>query len=111
MISTCVLLANEPLAYRDTLALALRLLRPMDRVIVAEPDALDRNVLRHRPQVVVCSELTSLVEAKVPTWVVLYPDGRQTALRHARGERGYMEVVDLASIATLCEQAARSPAS
>jgi hypothetical protein len=107
----CVLLANEPRAYRDTLAVALRLLRPTDTIIVAEPDTLDRTVLRHRPHVVVCSELTSLVESQVPTWVVLYPDGSETALRHLQGERAYMDPVDLAGIAQLCEQTGRSRAS
>ncbi len=106
-----VLLANEPRAYRDTLAVALRLLRPADMVIVTDPELLDRNVLEHCPEVVICSELTSIVEARVPTWVVLYPDGSQTALRYLRGVRSCIDGVDLADIAMLCEEADRLRAS
>lgn len=110
-MSMRVLLANEPRAYRDTLAVALRFLRPTDTVIVADPESLDRTVLEHCPEVVVCSELTSLVEARVPTWVVLYPDGGETALRHLGGERAWMQPVDLAGIASLCEQTGQARAS
>ena len=97
----CVLLANEPRAYRDTLAVALRMLRPDAEVIVADPETLDAAVLQHGPNVVICSEVTYTVETQVPTWVLLYPEGDGSAVRHVAGERTTLREIDLAEIARL----------
>ena len=68
-----VLVATEPLTYRDALAGALALLLPRVRVEPLDPDALDAAVDRPRSPVVVCSALTPVVEASACAWVVLYP--------------------------------------
>lgn len=104
MNTTSVLLANEPRAYRDTIAVALRLLRPKIEVIVTDPERLDDAIALHAPQVVVCSYLTTLVETRVPTWVVLYPDGALVALRSIDGERTTVSEIDLDGILSLIDQ-------
>jgi hypothetical protein len=101
----CVVLANEPRAYRDSLSVALRMLRPDTHVIVTEPCRLDEAVVNHEPMVVICSELTATVERKVKTWMVLYPEGETTAEQHVGGERSRVEGIDLAGIAHLIDRA------
>jgi hypothetical protein len=46
MPSPLVLVANEPRAYRETIALALKALRPEAEVIAIEPTDLDAEVKR-----------------------------------------------------------------
>lgn len=101
----CVVLANEPRAYRDTLSVAIRLLRPEAEVIVTDPETLDDMVMSHAPRVVICSRLTSVVETLVESWMVLYPEGDETALQHVAGERKRIHGIDLAGIARLIDQA------
>ena len=108
MNPTRVLLANEPRAYRDTIAVALRMLRPDADVIVAEPDVLDAAIVRHDPQMVVCSRLTETVEIRVPTWLVLYPEGERSALRYLHGERATVSDIELAEIAHLLDETCRT---
>lgn len=105
IVSICVVLANEPRAYRDTLSVALRMLRPYANVIVADPESLDEVVMSHDPTVVICSKLTPVVERQVETWMVLYPEGSETALQEIAGERTKIEGIDLAGIASLIDRA------
>lgn len=54
-------LANEPRAYREVIAAALRELRPRIEVFITEPEDLDAAVLQRTPHLVVCSQLTEIV--------------------------------------------------
>ena len=105
MTTTVVLLTNEPRAYRETIAVALGMLCPDVTVIVAEPEQLDDYVVEYAPQVVLCSQLTQVVETQVPTWVVLYPDGSGAALVQIKGSRITMPNVELNGIVRLIAQA------
>jgi hypothetical protein len=80
-----VLLANEPRAYREALAAAVRLRCPA--AVVRELDAadLDAAVARERPDLVVCSAASAAVEAGAPAWVLLYPGGARAAVVAAAG--------------------------
>ena len=69
-----VLMANEPRSYREAIALALEMSRPNAEVVTAEPEALETEVKRVVPRLVICSSVTALVEAEVPVWVELYPE-------------------------------------
>jgi hypothetical protein len=70
-----VLLANQPVVYRDVIAAAIETLRARFEVFTAEPEDLDRVFLRlGTPLVVVCSQLTDLVEREALAWIQLYPD-------------------------------------
>lgn len=104
MVPISVLLANEPRAYRDTIAVALRMLRPEILVIVSEPDMLDGGILQHTPEVVISSHLTSLLESRVPTWVVLYPNGALNVLLNDNGTRTMLSEMDLDALIDLVDR-------
>lgn len=103
MGATPILLANEPRVYRETIAAALQMLRPETRVIVAEPDMLDASVLEYVPMVVICSHLTNIVETRVPTWAVLYPDGAMEAVIQVDDKQEVINGLDLAGIIHLVD--------
>lgn len=109
MSTTSVLLANEPRAYRETIAMALRLLRPHIEVLVIDPETLDETIVQNRPKVVVCSSLTTIVEEHVPTWVVLYPEGALITLLYAHGDRTTVREMDLHGIMHLIDQTEQHP--
>ncbi len=69
-----VLMANELTSYRQTIAHVLREMRPDVEVIEADSGALNLQVLRMSPDLVICSRVTSLVRDRVPNWVELYPE-------------------------------------
>ena len=100
-----VLVANEPRAYRETIALALRELRPEAEVLAVEPETLDAEVVRRRPDLAVCSRLSEVVETRVPAWVLLYPEGANLAVVSVRGERATSGGLGLADLATLVDRA------
>src|SRR5699024_7095416 len=93
----------EPRAYRETIAVALGILCPDRTVIIAEPDNLDEYVIEHRPQVVLCSQLTEIIETRVPTWAVLYPDGEGDSIVQIDGKRITMPEIQLNGIVRLIE--------
>lgn len=101
----CVLIANEPRAYRDTIAVALRMLRPQTDVVVGEPERVDETVMSRAPEFVICSHLTTVVETRVPTWVVLDLEGSLVIIHHACGEQEMMKEIDLNGIVRLLDQA------
>ena len=104
MMPLSILLANEPRAYRDTIAVALRMLRPEINVLVSEPNMLDGDILQHLPQVVICSHLTTLLESRVATWVVLYPNGTLGALLNDNGTRTTVGEMDLKALVDLVDR-------
>lgn len=99
-----VVLANEPRAYRETIAVALGMLSPNATVYVLEPENLDEFVIEHKPQVVLCSELTDAVKTHVPTWAVLYPDGTENALVQIEGKPVTMPNIELNGIVRLIDE-------
>jgi hypothetical protein len=101
-----VLLANEPRAYREALAGALQIMRPLAEVVVADPESLDREVRRLAPSFVVCSRLTAAVKASVPAWVELYPgDGPSSAETSVGGEHATVEIMNLEALLSLFDRA------
>jgi acetyl-CoA carboxylase alpha subunit len=98
---TTILLANEPRAYREALEVALRMLRPHATVIATEPDAMDEYIHQHSPQIVVCSQLTAVVESNVPTWALIYPDGASGAVLQIGGQQQAVNEIDLEGIIAL----------
>jgi hypothetical protein len=82
-----MLVANELRAYREAIAGAVQALRPHLEVIAVEPEDLDRDVAHLMPQLVLCSELTEVVETRCLAWVVLYPNGETRAVVNIAGHR------------------------
>ena len=101
MTSPLVLVANEPRSYRDTIVLALKALRPQAEVLAIEPDDLDAEVTRRRPDVAVCSQVSPTIEATVPSWVLLYPDGANMTVVSIAGERSMTASLALDDLADI----------
>ena len=97
-----VLVANDPLSYREAMAFAIRMLRPNAEVLVGDPAALDLEVERCGvSDVVVCSHVTPLVKRRVAAWVDLYPDGDRQAtigMGDRRTQTAGLELDDLISV-------------
>ncbi len=85
-----LLIANEPRAYREAIAGAVGVLRPHLRTIVLEPGDLEAALRRGRPRLVICSNLTSTVQAHAPSWILLYPDGGRHAVTSISGQEGIL---------------------
>ena len=82
-----VLVGNEPVFYRDVMATALQDLRPQVEVVEVEPAALDGEVLRRRPHLVVCSELSEVVETGSFAWILINPAGANLAVVSIGGQQ------------------------
>ena len=75
-----ILVANEPRCYREAIVGAVQALRPHLAVIAVETEDLDEEVMRHDPDLVLCSQLSKIVESWPCAWVVLYPEGETRAM-------------------------------
>ena len=96
-----VLMANEPRAYREAIALALEASRPDAEVLTIEPETLDDEVRHFLPRLVICSHVTAVVEAEVPVWIELYPEHGASSTVSFGGRRSTipaMEMEDLIRI-------------
>ena len=99
-----VVLANEPRYEREVLAAALRQLRPDVEVAELTPDRLDGELAALRPRLVVCGAASAAVRARVPAWVLLYPDGANLAVVSVHGERATSGGLGLADLAALVDR-------
>lgn len=70
-----VLVAVEPLMYRETIASVLLQRRPHTQVRIAGPEELDQEVESFLPHLVVCSVLSEKIKGIASSWVhILYED-------------------------------------
>lgn len=104
-----VLVAHELASYRESVATVLRALIPDLEVVEAESRDLNREVLRLRPHLVICSRVTSLVRDRVPNWVELYPEPGPFSTFFVAGERRAMENVELADLLRAVDRARPGP--
>jgi hypothetical protein len=102
-----VLLANEPRAYRESIAQVFRQLRPNVEVMTAEPDELEDRVLSLGPEMVVFSEATGLVRERVPVWVELYPGYGPQSVVGVGEERSTIEEIQLSDLLSVVDRAER----
>jgi len=100
-----ILLANEPRSYREAIAGAIRNLKPLVEVDEVEPEALDSEVERYAPHLVICSRLTPLVESEALAWVELYPGHGALSSVGLRGERSTVARMELAELLAIADQA------
>ncbi|MDP9374541.1 MAG: hypothetical protein M3Q65_19240 [Chloroflexota bacterium] len=103
----CIILANEPRAYREVIAAACWRLRPQLAVTVVEPDELDAR-LRHRGRderwLVVHSRPSPAVEAGSFAWVRFAPDGEPGATVGLAGHRATLAVVGLDNLLAILDE-------
>ncbi|MEJ7842679.1 MAG: hypothetical protein WKF95_13000 [Rubrobacter sp.] len=100
-----ILVANELASYRESIAAVLRISLPDLEVFEADSADLNREVLRLRPDLVICSKLTPLVEERVPNWIELYPECEPSSTFCVGGERYTKEQVDLSDLLAVFTQA------
>jgi hypothetical protein len=62
MGSRRILVANELPSYRQSIAIVIGELHPNVEVLEVHPEALDREVARVGPDLVICSRVTTVVE-------------------------------------------------
>ncbi|MDP9382347.1 MAG: hypothetical protein M3Q29_19855 [Chloroflexota bacterium] len=104
-MTTRILVANEPRSYREVLAVAFEGLRPDTTVVCVEPDALDGEVERLDPHVVICSRLAEVAHARPLAWVALYPDGESRSIISIKGrERVTSDDVQLGCLLAVIDQ-------
>jgi hypothetical protein len=99
-----ILLANEPRSYRETLAAALRILKPNIEVFVVDPDELDAEVERLSPQVVICSRATPIVKARSLAWVELYPEHGSVSVVSVGGKGSTIAGIGLGDLLMVIER-------
>ena len=102
-----VLLANEPRAYRESIAHVVRQLRPNVEVMTAEPKELEDRVLRLSPEMVVFSNATRIVRERVPVWVELYPEYGPRSVVGVGEERSTVDEIQLADLLCVVDHAQR----
>lgn len=97
-VITRILLTNEPRSYREAMAGAFRALKPHTEVFVAEPEALDAEVARLSPQLVVCSHASPTVKIEALGWVELYPGHGSLSTVSVGGQRSTVVGIELADL-------------
>ncbi|MEW6638821.1 MAG: hypothetical protein AB1425_18615 [Actinomycetota bacterium] len=102
---TKVLMANEPRAYRQSIAEVLRELRPGVEILTADPASLDESVLSLEPAMVVCSRATETVRLRVPVWVELYPGHGPVSTVSFGGRIADVEDMGLSDLLSLVDRA------
>lgn len=99
-----ILITLELRSYRESIAAVFRTLRPHVEVFEAEQEDLDREVLRLRPDLVVCSRVTSLVQSDLPHWVELYLDHHSRSVVCIEGECSTVEDIQLADLLSVIDR-------
>ena len=99
-----ILIANQLASYRESIAMVFRLSLPDLDVYEAESADLNREVVRLRPELVICSRVTPLVEERVPNWIELYPDCEVYSTFHVDGEISTTEHVELSDLLAVVER-------
>ena len=70
-----IIIANEPRSYRDALAGVLEQARPCDSVISVDPGQIEHALRQWPGALVVCSEVSTVVDQLAGAWVRLGAHG------------------------------------
>ena len=97
-----ILVANEFASYRKTLAIVLRDLRPNVEVFETPSESLDGEIVRLRPDLVICSRATRTVKERVANWVELYPECKPYSTFYIGGQHKTLQDVQLSDLLVLC---------
>jgi hypothetical protein len=81
-----ILVANEPLVFRDVLSSQLPRLRPGLTVLRVDPAELDEAVARLRPRLVICNEVTDRIRQFATAVLVLAPQSPDRAVLTVDGQ-------------------------
>lgn len=100
-----VLLANEPLSYREALVHVVGALCPTLDVRAVEAATLEREVRRLAPLLVICSHLDPAIEDCAHNWVELYPGHGGASRVCVYGKRRTVEDMHLADVLAIIDEA------
>ena len=103
-----VLVANDPPLAREAIAVALHEVRPDIDTIAVDPAALAGDIARYQPDVAICSERNRTVEATVPSWVLLSPEGGSAAITSVEGRRQETAHLSFADLVAFVDRTARA---
>lgn len=104
---TRLLMANEPRAYREVIAEAVRDLRPDVEVMTVEPGEIDDTTSNFKPDMVICSVVTEMVKRDVLVWVELYPEFSPQSVISVKGETSKVDEIQLADLLCVVDRAER----
>ncbi len=99
-----ILVANALASYRESIAAVLRSFRPDAEVFEADSGEMDREILRIRPDLVICGRVTSLVRERVPNWVELYPECEPHSTICVDGECSAAPEVELSDLLSVVDR-------
>lgn len=98
-------MANEPRAYREVIAEAVRDLRPDVEIMTVEPGKLDDSIPVFKPNMVICSVATETVKKSVLVWVELYPEFSPQSIVSVNGETSKIDEIQLADLLEVVDRA------
>jgi hypothetical protein len=81
-----ILVANEPLVYRDVLGSQLPRLRPGLTVLRVDPADLDEALAQLRPRLVICNQVTESIRQFATAALVLAPQSPDRAVLTVAGQ-------------------------
>lgn len=79
--------------------------RPEAVVYEAQPEKLDQEIERLKPDLVICSRLTLAVE-KASAWVLMYPEGAPVTMVFTAGKLSSFIDLDLDALLTIVDRTA-----
>ncbi len=97
-------MANQPRAYREVIAEAVRDLRPEVEVKIVEPDSLESEISAFVPDLVICDEAGEAVREHVKVWVELYPNFSPLSVTSVGGRVSTIEGIQLADILDIIDR-------
>ncbi len=76
-------------------------------MITAEPEELEARILALAPNMVICSEVTSVVRERASVWVELYPNYGSSSVVGIEGRRTTIEEIQLSDLLSIVDSAER----
>lgn len=106
MKATRILVASELGYYREAIAMAFRQLWPRTEVFETESRNLNREILRMRPDLAVCSRVTQAVKERASGWIALYSYYGAHSLVYVDGECSTVEDMQLSKRLSIVDRTA-----
>jgi hypothetical protein len=102
----CLVVANDPRSYRETIATAIQRLRPDVEVIVVDPANLGDQVEQWRPHMVISSVAVARAAGCPLCWVALYPAGKTQVVVNVAGQQTWARDIGLAELLAVVDRTA-----
>ncbi len=100
-------MAIEPRSYREVIGEAIRGLRPHLEVVIVEPDALEPEMARLDPDLVICSRPSVAATNGSPAWIEFRPYDQPTATIYVGSRRFELEEVELEDLLSVVDETER----